>query len=364
MAARELRVELTTQPKEKVPADKLGFGTVYTDHLFVMDYDEDQGWHDPRIVPFHDLVLSPACGALHYGQAVFEGLKAYNNNGKITLFRPDRNFARLNSSLERIVLPALDEEEALHYLKEYLKVDRAWIPSAPNTSLYIRPFVFNNEAYLGVHPAKKAMFVIMGSPSGSYFKGGLQPVKIFVEDEYVRAVKGGVGHTKTAGNYAASFKGQLKAEKYGCQQCLWLDAKEHKYVEEVGAMNIFFKIKGEYYTPALSGSILPGVTRDSMLALLRDRGETVHETRLEADKLFQMAQTGELEEVFGTGTAAVVTPVGSLVRLKENGELEEAVINGGKTGPATEELFNLLTGIQLGTVEDKFGWVVEVCDAE
>lgn len=361
MSNLNLRVELTKTPKVKVPSDKLGFGTVTTDHMLLADWDLENGWHNARIVPFGPLDVNPFCGALHYGQAIFEGLKAYNNNGKITLFRPNKNFERLNNSADRMALPKLDLDFALESLKELLKVDAEWVPSEQNTSLYIRPLMFNNEDYLGVHPAQKVTYCVMFSPSGSYFKGGLQPVKIFVEKEYVRAVKGGVGFAKTAGNYAASFKGQMKAEKHGCQQTLWLDGREHKYVEEVGAMNIFFKVNGEFLTPALSGSILPGVTRDSMLQLLKDHGQTVRETSILVDDLFRWAKTGELEEVFGTGTAAVVTPVGTLVRESENG-LEEAVVADGKTGEWTEKLYYALTDIQLGKAEDKHGWVIEVCD--
>lgn len=363
MSDLKVRVELTKSPKEKVPADKLGFGKVFTDHMLLVDWTKEKGWHDARVVPFENFTVHPACGALHYGQAVFEGLKAYNNGGKVTLFRPDQNFKRLNKSADRLELPTMDENFLLESLLELLKVDRDWVPSAEGTSLYVRPLMFNDEAYLGVHPAESVTYCVMCSPSGSYFSG-LNPVRIFVETEYVRAVQGGVGFAKTAGNYAASLKGQRKAESYGCAQCLWTDAKEHKYVEEVGAMNIFFKMNGKFYTPALTGSILPGVTRDSMLQLLRDFGQEVYETSVSVDELFEKAKTGELEEVFGTGTAAVVTPVGTLVRLNEKGEVEEAVVNGNKTGEWTEKLYNTLTGIQLGKVEDKHGWLVEVCDVE
>lgn len=363
MTTLPIRVELTKDPKPKTAENELGFGKVFTDHMFVMDWNAKEGWHDARIVPYAPLELDPACGALHYGQAIFEGLKAYNNEGRITLFRPDANFARLNNSAERMVLPQLDAEFALEALKELLKVEKAWVPTSENTSLYIRPLLFNNENFLGVHPAENVRFLIMLSPSGSYFKGGLQPVSIFVEQHYVRAVQGGVGFAKTAGNYAASMMGQVKAQNYGCSQCLWLDGKEHKYVEEVGAMNIFFKIKGKFYTPALTGSILPGITRDSMIQVLRDKGEEVIEARIEIDTLFDLAKTGELEEVFGTGTAAVISPVGKLVRERADGTLEEAVVNNNEPGPASVELYNTLTGIQLGKLEDKFGWVVEVCKA-
>lgn len=365
MTNAKVRVELTQNPKEKVPEDKLGFGTVFTDHLFLMDWDEENGWHDARVVPYNALQLDPSCGALHYGQAVFEGLKAYNNGGKVYLFRPQKNFERLNNSADRVCLPKLDEEFALEALKEFVTVDRSWVPTTPGTSLYLRPLMFNSEASLGVHPAKKVTYLVMASPSGAYFTGGLQPMRLYVEDEYVRAAVGGIGFAKTAGNYAASLKGQLKAQEFGCQQCLWLDAKEHRYVEEGGAMNVFFKINGEFYTPALTGSILPGVTRDSMLQLLRDRGEKVHEARLDVNELFKQAQNGELEEMFCTGTAAVVTPVGTLVRQNhETGQLEEVSINGGETGEYTRSLYEELTNLQLGKGEDKHGWLVEVCDAE
>ncbi|RIY33921.1 branched chain amino acid aminotransferase [Psittacicella hinzii] len=365
MTNAKVRLELTSTPKTKVPEDKLGFGQVFTDHMFVMDWDEEKGWHDARVVPHGSLLLDPSFGALHYGQSIFEGLKAYNNGGKVYLFRPNKNFERLNNSADRMSLPRLDEEFALEALKEFVKVDRSWVPTTEGTSLYLRPLMFNSEVGLGVHPAKKVTYLVLASPSGAYFTGGLKPIRLYVEDEYVRAAVGGVGFAKTAGNYAASLKGQLKAEEFGCQQCLWLDAKEHRYVEEGGAMNVFFKVNGEFYTPALTGSILPGVTRDSMLQLLRDRGEKVHEARLDVNELFEQAKNGQLEEMFCVGTAAVVTPVGTLVRQNhQTGELEEAVINGGQTGKYTQDLYSELVNLQLGKTEDKHGWLVEVCDAE
>lgn len=363
MSNLQVRFDLTKAPKTKVAEDKLGFGTVFTDHMFAMDWDEEKGWHDARVVPFADVSLSPAAGVLHYGQAVFEGLKAYKNNGKVYLFRPAKNFERLNNSAERVALPQLDEQFALEALKAYVAVEKDWVPTSEGTSLYLRPLMYNNESYLGVHPAKKVTYLVMASPSGAYFTGDLKPMRLFVETEYVRAAVGGVGYAKTAGNYAASFKGQAHAEEYGCHQCLWLDAKEHRYVEEGGAMNVFFKINGEYYTPALTGSILPGITRDSVLQLLRDRGEKVHEARLDINELFKQAANGELEEMFCTGTAAVITPVGTLVRVTTDGKTEEVNINGGQTGAATRSLYEELTGLQLGKREDKHGWLVEVCEA-
>lgn len=354
-------VELTKNPKPKTPADQLGFGRVFSDHMFLMDWTDEKGWHNPRVVPYGPLAMDPAAAVLHYGQSVFEGLKAYKKDGKVTLFRPQKNFARLNQSADRLALPQLDEKFALEALKTLLNVELDWVPDAENTSMYVRPVMFATDASMGVHPGHHVTYAVVLSPSGLYFKG-LNPVSIFVETQFVRAAVGGVGYAKTAGNYAASYRGQERAEKFGCAQCLWTDANEHKYVEEVGAMNIFFKMNGKFYTPALTGSILPGVTRDSMLQLLKDFGQEVVETRLTVDELFEKARTGELEEVFGTGTAAVVTPVGKLVRVKPGtqDELEEVTVNNNQTGEWTQRLYDELTGIQLGTKEDKHGWVVHV----
>ena len=257
LTVNDIRVELTTTPKEKTPDDKLGFGTVFTDHMFVMDWSSDKGWYDPRIVPYGPIPVSPALNVLHYGQSVFEGMKAYNANGEAVLFRPEQNFKRLNKSSDRIALPELDEEFALAALKKLISIDKEWIPKSEGTSLYVRPFLYGAEEALGVHPNNEVKFVIILSPSGSYFKAGLQPNKIFVEHEYVRAVRGGFGFAKTAGNYAGSLKGQKKAQELGYSQSLWLDGVEQKYIEEGGAMNIFFKIDGTFVTPELNGSILP-----------------------------------------------------------------------------------------------------------
>ena len=274
---QEITIERTQHPKQK-PTDqtRLGFGNYYTDHMFLMNYDEGKGWHDPRIVPYGPIELDPAAMCLHYGQEVFEGLKAYRTeDGRILLFRPDRNMARLNSSNERLCIPAIDEAFAVEAIKKLVSVDQDWIPTAEGTSLYIRPFIFATEAQVGVHPAQELLFAIILSPVGAYYPEGLNPVKIYVEDKYVRAVRGGMGYTKTGGNYAASLKAQDEAEKVGYTQVLWLDGVERKYIEEVGTMNVFFVIDDEIVTPELQGSILPGVTRMSCIELLKKQGYAV-----------------------------------------------------------------------------------------
>lgn len=355
LEAKDIKVTLTKNPKEKPDQNNLGFGKIFTDHMFTMDWTEEKGWHNPEIVEYAPLSLSPANITLHYGQSIFEGMKAYIANGEAVLFRPQENFRRINNSAERMALPKLDEEFALTALTELLKIDKDWIPTAEGTSLYVRPFMFGADEFLGVKPSSHVKFMIILSPSGAYFKGGLQPNKIFVEDEYVRAVRGGTGFAKAAGNYAGSLIGQKKAEKHGYAQTLWLDGVEQKYIEEVGAMNIFFKVDGKYLTPELNGSILPGVTRDSIIKLLRHNGETVEERKISIEEIYEAADKGTLEEIFGTGTAAVISPVGELFDGKK-----KVVVNGGETGEASKKIYEQLTGIQLGKVEDPFNWVYVV----
>lgn len=356
MTTYQITTELITNKKEKTPADQLGFGQVFTDHMFVMDYVEGQGWVNPTITAYAPIELSPAAMVFHYGQAVFEGLKAYlTEDGEVQLFRPDRNFKRLNDSNERLCIPAIDEELALHALKELIRVDREWVPSAPGTSLYIRPFIIATEPYLGVNPAKTYKFMMILSPVGSYYKEGINPVKILVEQQYVRAVAGGTGEVKTAGNYASSLKGSELAAQQGYSQTLWLDGKENKYVEEVGSMNIFFKIAGTVITPALNGSILPGITRDSMIQVLKSKNIPVEERAIAFEEVLTAAKNGTLEEVFGTGTAAVISPVGELKWLDEI-----IAINDGQIGEVTQMLYDTLTGIQYGTLEDPFGWTFKL----
>ncbi len=354
---QEIRVELTKNPKEK-PQDqsKLGFGNYYTDHMFLMNYDEGQGWHDPRIVPYAPIALDPAAMCLHYGQEVFEGLKAYRTaDGRILLFRPDRNMARLNVSNDRLCIPPIDEEFAIEAVKKLVLVDKDWIPTEEGTSLYIRPFIFAVDAHVGVHPAHHLIFAIILSPVGAYYPEGLNPVKIYVEDEYVRAVKGGMGFTKTGGNYAASLKAQAEAEKKGYTQVLWLDGVERKYIEEVGTMNVFFVIDDEFITPELRGSILSGVTRMSCIDILRSWGMKVSERKLSIEEVAKAAEEGRLKEAFGSGTAAVISPIGEL-RWGD----DVMVINDGKIGEISAKLYDNLTGIQWGKLPDEFGWTVEV----
>lgn len=351
-----IAVHLTDKKKPKLPADQLGFGKTFTDHMFVMNYTEGKGWHDPRIVPYEPLTLEPSCMVFHYGQSVFEGMKAYRtSNGKIHLFRPEQNFKRMNQSNERLCIPPIDEEFALYALKKLVQIDQDWIPDAEGTSLYIRPFIISTEPFLGVHPSHQYLFIIIMSPVGSYYEEGLDPVKIYVEDEYVRAAPGGTGRAKTGGNYAASLKAQADSEKLGYSQVLWLDAIEKKYVEEVGSMNIFFKINGEVITPALNGTILPGITRDSTIQLLKYWGEKVSERKIAIEEVFAAYDEGTLEEAFGTGTAAVISPVGELYWKGR-----KIVINNGQIGELSKKLYDTITGIQTGKLEDPLGWIVEV----
>jgi len=346
--------------KGKPDTASLGFGKYYTDYMFMMDYHHGQGWHTPRITPYEPLTLEPAAMVFHYGQAIFEGMKAYKTaDGSIQLFRPDRNMSRLNESCERLCIPQIDEEFLLGAIKQLLLVEKDWVPNGEGTSLYIRPFIFASEAYLGVRPAAEYKLLVILSPSGAYYGSQLNPVKIYVEEQYVRAVIGGVGHVKTAGNYAASLKAQEKADANGYAQILWLDAKENKYVEEVGSMNIFFKINGEVVTPKLNGSILPGVTRDSVIKLLSYWNIPVREERISIEDIFAAHERGELEEVFGAGTAAVISPVGELTWNNKS-----ILINDGNIGQLSQDIYDEITGIQVGKKEDPFNWTVKVAHVE
>ena len=350
-------MNLSTDHKEK-PAKgaKLGFGKIFTDHMFIMNYTEGKGWHDPRIEPFHNISLSPAAMVYHYGQEMFEGLKAYKGeDGEVYLFRPDMNAKRTNASNERLVIPELPEEDFVQAVKAIVDVDRDWVPTDPGTSLYIRPFIIATDEFLGVAPSKTYLFIIILAPSGAYYESGLAPVGIWIEDEYVRAVRGGIGFAKTGGNYAASLIAQQKAHDAGYSQVLWLDGVDRKYIEEVGAMNIFFKIAGKVVTPALSGSILPGITRNSTIALCKKWGYEVEERKISAEELIEAQKNGTLEECFGTGTAAVISPVGKLRYVDE-----VMTINGGSIGPLSLKLYETITGIQTGALEDPKGWRIQV----
>ena len=349
----QIKFERNEAPKQKpIDQSKLGFGNYFTDHMFLMNYDEGQGWHDPRIVPYGPIRLDPAAMCLHYGQEVFEGMKAYfGADGKIRLFRPEENMARLNLSNERLCIPLLDEEFAVHAIEELVKTDREWIPTEDGTSLYIRPYIFAIDPFLGVRPANQYIFAIILSPVGAYYPEGLNPVKIFVEQEYVRAIRGGTGYAKAGGNYAGTLKAQRLAQAKGCAQVMWLDGLERKFIEEVGTSNVFFAIGDEVITPELQGSVLSGITRKSSIELLRSKGYKVMERPIALDEVLAAEKTGQLKEVFGTGTAAVISPVGSLACGDE-----EFVINSNETGPIAQGLYDELTGIQWGKIADKYNW--------
>lgn len=335
--------------------NSLGFGDIYADHMFMMDYWTPDGWLNPRIVPYGNISLSPAAMSLHYGQLFFEGLKAYRwANGQIALFRPADNFKRFNRSARALCIPEVDENFALKALKELVAVDARWVPSSPGTSLYIRPFVVATEPHLGVRPSREYIFFIITSPVGPYYKEGFNPVKIYVEPHHTRAARGGLGETKASANYAASLYATEQASRKGFAQLLWLDAAEHKYIEEVGSMNIFFVVDDEVITPALTGSILAGITRDSVLKLIgqSDWGYRISERPLALAEVIQAHREGRLKEAFGTGTAAVISPVGALSYLDQT-----ITVGDGKTGPLTQRLYDELTGIQGGLRPDPFGWV-------
>jgi len=352
----DIRIERTSRPKAKPDWNNLFFGRYYTDHMFIADYTEGSGWHDLRVVPYAPLSLDPAAMVFHYAMEVFEGLKAYAaKDGRILLFRPLENARRFNSSAGRICMPAFPENDFLEAIQTLVRTDQDWVPRAPDTSLYLRPFMIATEPHLGVRVSKRFQMLVIASPVGAYYPEGLNPVKIYLEDEYVRAVKGGTGFTKCGGNYAASIIAQKKAEALGFTQVLWLDGVEKKYIEEVGAMNVMFQIGDEVVTPELGGSILPGVTRSSVMDLLRSWNVSVSERRLSIDELYSAARSGALRESFGTGTAAVISPIGA---FGINGELLR-VADGG-IGPLSRKLYDTLTGIQWGRLPDPFGWTREV----
>lgn len=353
MTKLPIQIQLAEMKKEKPDSSLLEFGRTFTDHMLVVDYEEGRGWHNHRVVPYAPLSLDPAAIVLHYGQTVFEGLKAYRAaDGTIRLFRPEENMNRLNYSLDRLCMPRIDVENALYSLNQLLQIERDWIPVLDGTSLYIRPFVIATEAFLGVAPAKKYQFYMILSPVGSYYKEGINPVKILVENEYVRAAKGGTGSAKTAGNYASALCAQETASAQGYSQVLWLDSTERKYVEEVGSMNIFFKINGEVITPAINGSILEGITRKSILQLLRHWDIPVSERQISMEEVRTAYESGALEEIFGTGTAAVISPVGEL-----NWDGYKMIIGNGETGALSKQLYETLTNIQTGKEQDPFNWV-------
>ena len=351
----EVTIKKSANLKEKPDFSKLGFGKFFTDHMFVMDYDSKNGWHDARIVPFDYIPIHPASTVLHYGAEIFEGMKAYKTKDGYQMFRPTENLKRLNNSAERLCLPTIDEELFLKGLTELINLDYQWIPDYTGTSLYIRPFMFGNDESLGVHAVDRATFVIILSPVGNYYAEGLNPVKISIENQDVRAVRGGTGYAKCGGNYAASLRAGKRAAEKGFSQVLWLDGVEQKYVEEVGSMNVMFKIDGEIVTPMLTGSVLPGITRKSCIEILRNWGYKVTERLVSVDEIVKAAKDGKLEEAWGTGTAAVVSPIGHLFY-----DGVDYTVSDNKIGELTQKLYDELTGIQWGKREDKYGWVYKV----
>lgn len=353
----EITLKQTIELKQRPAAHKLGFGQYFSDHMFLMDYLPEPGWTDPRIVPYGNLPMDPATMVFHYGQAIFEGLKAYRTEkGQIQLFRPQANLRRFNNSAMRLCMPKLDEAFALESLKKFVTLEKEWVPSAEGTSLYIRPTIIATDAFLGVRASNTYLYFIILSPVGAYYPEGFNPIKIWVTTSFVRAVRGGVGEAKTCGNYAASLLAGQRAHENGYTQVLWLDGVERKWVEEVGSMNIFFVIDDAIVTPALNGSILPGITRDSVIHLAKHWGIPVSTRQVAIDEIFEAHAMGRLTECFGTGTAAVISPVGEL-RYKDS----VITIGDGKVGPMAQRFYDAITDIQYGRAEDPFGWVVPVC---
>ena len=352
----EIKFTRAAALKEKPDSSTLVFGKAMTDHMFIVDYDAGQGWHDPRIIPYGPLLIDPAAKVLHYGEEIFEGLKAYRTaDGSVRLFRPRDNIDRMNRSADRLCLPQIPEELALAGITELVKTEIDWVPSEEGTSLYIRPFMIGVDAALGVHSSKHVQYIVVVCPVGAYYPEGLNPVKIYIEEDDVRAVKGGMGMAKTGGNYAASLRASNRAEERGYSQVLWQDGVHRKYIEEVGAMNVMFKVNGKILTPDLNGSVLDGITRRSCIQLLKDWGYEVEERRISAEELFEAAENGVLDEAWGTGTAAVVSPIGELAM----GE-KKVTVSNNQIGEITQKLYDELTGIQWGRVADPHGWIMKL----
>lgn len=352
----DIAVTKVTKPGVLPDESKLGFGKIFADHMFVMDYSSDKGWYNPRVEPYQDFSLSPAAMVYHYGQAIFEGMKVFRTeDDRVVVFRPQDHLNRLNHSAEIICIPPVDVDVVYEGLAKLIEIDKHWVPKSVGTALYIRPFIISTDAQLGVHASHTYKLIIITSPVGAYYAAGLKPVKLKVEDKFVRAVSGGIGEAKTPGNYAASLRAGVEAQKEGFDQVLWLDGIERKYIEEVGAMNILFKIKGEIVTPALNGSILSGITRKSVLEVVREWGMPAVERRISIDEVFEAHAKGELEEVFGSGTAAVISPVGQLTWKGQT-----IIVNNNEIGETSQKLYNHITGLQYGKLADKHGWVREV----
>ena len=349
----QLTVKKADQLKTKPDDSTLGFGSIFTDHMFNMDYNPQEGWHNPRIEPYASMDMDPATMVLHYGQGVFEGLKAFRtNSGDVQLFRPTDNFKRLNNSARLLCIPEIDEAFALDALKQLLVIEKDWVPSTPGTSLYVRPTIIATDPFLGVRASHTYRYFIILSPVGAYYAEGFNPVKIWVTRNHVRAVRGGVGEAKTPGNYAASLYAAEQAHQHGYTQVLWLDGIEQQYIEEVGAMNIFFVINGELITPMLTGSILPGITRNTVIALAKKWDIKVTERKISIDEVLDAHTSGKLEEIFGSGTAAVISPVGEI----KYGD-KVITVGDGKVGPMANKFYKTISDIQYGNTEDPLGWI-------
>lgn len=345
--------DLKIKPQDEL---KLQFGRHFTDHMFLMNYSPDREWYNPRIEPYGSLSLNPAASSLHYGQAVWEGMKCYRTaTGEIQLFRPRENFLRLNRSAARLVMPTLEPDFAVDALKQLLRVDQDWVPHLKGTSMYIRPIMIAIEPFLGVHPATEMLFYIILSPVGPYFSNGFSPIRLYVEDQFVRASEGGVGSSKNSGNYAASLMAATEAKKKGFDQVLWLDAKEHRWIEEIGTMNVFFKMNGNIITPKLNDSILPGITRDSVIQLVKSFNIPLIERKISMDEIIAGIEDGSVTECFGTGTACVIAPVNEIFFKGKTYH-----IGGRKIGSNTQRIYDTLTGIQYGDIEDSFGWIEKI----
>jgi len=355
----EIKIQSVDPAKRRPkPADesKLVFGKTFSDHMFIMNYQSGRGWHNARVVPYQSLEMDPAAMVLHYGQGIFEGMKAYRSReGRILLFRPEKNWERFNRSARRMCMPEIDPSIQFEALDNLLKLDKDWIPHSVGSSLYIRPTMIAAEAALGVRPANEYLYYIITGPVGAYYPEGFNPIKIFVSDEFVRAVRGGVGEAKTMGNYAASLLAAEVAKKKGFTQVLWLDGVTRSHIEEVGTSNIFFRINDELVTPSLTGSILPGVTRDSVIQLARHWGFRVSERSIDIREVIEMIQSGEVKEVFGSGTAAVISPVGEISYKGQNHRVRD-----GGVGEWSQKFYDEIVGIQYGEKPDPFGWVREV----
>lgn len=352
----DIQIQKVKYPKPKPDTNNLGFGRYFTDHMFMMDYSPEKGWYDPKIIPYQSLEFAPSTSFFHYGQVSFEGLKAYKTKSrKILLFRPVDNIKRMNYSNDRLAIPELDESLIMEAVKTLVNLDKDWIPEASGTSLYIRPFAFATDPFLGVKPSDTYKFIIILSPVGSYYSEGMNPIKVYVETTFSRAAKGGMGNVKTPGNYAATLKTQTEAKKKGCSQVLWLDACSKKYIEEIGSMNVFFKINGEVITPDLNGSILDGITRKSVIQLIKSWNIPCSEKKISIDEIKKAYNDNTLEEAFGTGTAAVISSIGEFLLTDQSIQ-----VNQGKYGELTSKIYNTMTGIQTGVLQDNFNWVVEI----